>query len=323
VYTRVFSGTASKESLPSSAASITITIGQQIVASLPALPPGVASHNVYLSLAANSGLLGYVTNVAGPTATLTAYPAVAALPPPVAQALLYNVQQHINDVLTAERGVFYQAGDGTYHYENRRYRFLNARSTTAQASFGQPDIVTGLLPAGYLPYAALDYVFDDAMIFNDIHVRASNTTEIEQTAVDVASQLLYDVKTLSVQSQVLAAGLAVYLANWLLAGYKDQRSRVRALHLDGDASDQTGSPTDMWVVIGNAEISNRIHVEKSRPGSMGLSRDFWIEGITHDIQIDQGGHKVAWQLGDVLAYGPMPWILDSSGLDSTAILGAY
>jgi len=147
--------------------------------------------------------------------------------------------------------------------------------------------------------------------------------EIEQPAVDVASQLLYDVKTLSVQSQVLAAGLAVYLANWLLAGYKDQRSRVRALHLDGDASDQTGSPTDMWVVIGNAEISNRIHVEKSRPGSMGLSRDFWIEGITHDIQIDQGGHKVAWQLGDVLAYGPMPWILDSSGLDSTAILGAY
>ncbi|HEY8743113.1 MAG TPA: hypothetical protein VIU62_08450, partial [Chloroflexota bacterium] len=115
-----------QQTITSPVENIIITAGQNIVVTLPALPADFLNSNIYLSLAAGSSLMGFQVQTGGTTQTLAAYPAPFAVPPPVTQGTLINVQQHINDVLTAERGIFYPASDGSYHYENRHYRVVNA-----------------------------------------------------------------------------------------------------------------------------------------------------------------------------------------------------
>jgi len=224
--------------------------------------------------------------------------------------------QHIQDVTTAERGIFFVTAGGTLTYHNRRHRLAARRSTVAQATFGQADPQTGVYPPGVLPYARLDYELNDRWIYNDIRVHASKTTEAMQEAGDATSQQTYGPRTLAIDSPVMGTEQAQFLAAWLLSNYKDPRARVRALTVNGDPA----FAGDLWPQVLGREIADRLRVQKAGPGRIALDQEMWIEGVQHDIRIDRGGHTVTWSLGDVRVLGRAPWVLDQSQLDQTTIL---
>lgn len=222
---------------------------------------------------------------------------------------------HIQDVTTAEQGIFFVAADGTLTFHNRQHRFTATRSTQVQGRFQQVD-PAGAYDAGTLPYVALDYTLDDLSIWNDVRVQATGTAEAEQAASDANSQLFYGQRTYKIQSAVMATGQAVYLAPWLVQRYAQPHPRLRAITLDGDA-DSDGT---LWAQLLSRELGDRIHVEAHAPGAVGLGRDMWVEAVEHDIKLDLGGHVVQWLLSDAASLGPTPWVIGSSYLDSTTVV---
>jgi hypothetical protein len=226
---------------------------------------------------------------------------------------------HINDVIAAERGLFFVAADGTLTYHNRHRRWSDADSTVSQATFAQPSATGANLPAGAFPYVASQYILDNRDIFNDIRVNATGTGEGEQATADATSQTTYGVRTLVINSPVMAENQALELAKWLLVAYKDPHARMQALTFDGDCTGNA-APTSAWLQVGQREIGDRITVKRARPGTLGIDADFWIEGVEHVVRDGAAGHTVTWQLSNVASQGTNPWQLDVSALDQTTNL---
>jgi len=223
--------------------------------------------------------------------------------------------QHIQDVLAAERGIFFQAPDGTLVYHNRHHRFTDPYMNNPQQFFQQ--VIGGGYAYGYapLPYESLEYTLDDRFIYNDVRVQATGTAEPVAKAVDIPSQNVYGTNTLTISSPVMAAGQAGYLAQWLLAAYKDCVPRVTSLTVDGDANGISPAATpDLWTTMFTYGIGTMFTVSKEAPAAAGVERRVWIEGVRHTIRPRIGGHTVTWNLSDVLTYGPPPWQLDQSPL---------
>jgi hypothetical protein len=218
--------------------------------------------------------------------------------------------QHINDILAGERGLFFCAADGTLTYHTRNHRFFTARSNTSQGTFNQSQA------ANALNYINLKYVYDDRFIYNSIRVTASGSDGL-QTASDGTSDTRYGTRVYALTAPYLTAGQALPLAQWLLAGYKDAHPRVVSIDLDSDANPAGLLPHQL-----GREIGDRITIAKNLPGVLGLSQDFWVEGIKHAWSADANtGVRTTWLLSDPASYGPTPWRLDVTLLDSATPLG--
>jgi len=229
---------------------------------------------------------------------------------PVLAATLVQVKalRHIQEVLAGERGIFFVAGDGQLTFHNRHHRYVTAAGYTSQATFGQS--------AGQLYYLGLEYVLDDQYIYNDIQVNPSGTGEGIQVAGDATSKGKYWPRTLGVDAPWLAAGQGATLAGWLLYCYKDKHPRMPSITLDAEANTAGLHPQQL-----GRELGDRITVLKSGPGSLGINRDLWIEGIEHSY--DAGGARglvTKWLLNDVGLGGPTPFRLQLSALNSGDVL---
>lgn len=231
---------------------------------------------------------------------------------PLLASTLVNVGllQHVGDVLAGERGLFFCAADGTITFHNRQHRFFTSRCSTSQGTFDQSRA------AGALNYVALDYLYDDRYIANDIQVTASGSDGLHQFG-DATSKTRYGVRSLAVQAPWMIAGQGDALAQWLLQGYKDAHPRVAAITVDSDANPSGLLPHQL-----GREIADRITVIKQSPGVLGISRDFWIEGVRHQFDAASGrGLLTTWQLSDPAVYGPQPFRLDVDTLDGPRPLG--
>lgn len=218
---------------------------------------------------------------------------------------------HIQEVLAGERGIFFQAGDGTLVYHNRHHRFVTASGYTSQATFGQANLTTGVYAAGVLPYVAGQPSLDDQRIYNTVVVTASGAGETG-TATNGTSAGLYWPRTLPVSAPWLPAGHAQSLAEWLLYVYKDEYYRLPAL---------TVEPTTAaaWAQALGREIGDRLTISINGPGALTFVRDAWIEGVR--MAWDKGsGHTTAWQLSDAESLGPTPFRLGISALNSGHVL---
>lgn len=216
--------------------------------------------------------------------------------------------QHINDILVGDRGVFFVAGDGTLTFHTRNHRFFTARSNTSQATFAQ---------GASLPYRDLAYIYDDQFLYNDVEVTPTQTGEGQQVVTDATSDAAYGTGTLTISSDWLSYGQANSLAQWLVAGYKDPRPRVPSITIDADAS-----PASLYPVLLGFEIGDRITVVKSNPGTLGISKQLWIENIACSFDAaGTTGLLCTLLLSDPQAYGSTPWRLDVTLLDSATPLG--
>jgi len=224
--------------------------------------------------------------------------------------------QHLQDIQTSARGLFLVGRDGTLAYENRNHRFTDARGATVQATFGQVN-AQGQYPAGTLPFRDIVYTLDDQFLFNEVRVNASGTAEGEQVVTDVPSIQLSFTSTLQVDAKLLDTGQALYIAQGLLTAYKTPYPRLSAIVLNGaDTNDDS-----MWPVILGFEISDKLHVQKASPGYLNYSRDVFVEKIEYQYDKAGDGLQATLQVSDARVQGPVPWILGTSALGTTTVLG--
>jgi hypothetical protein len=246
---------------------------------------------------------------------------------------------HMQDVVLAEDGAGFIGPDGNYVFQGRHTRYLTARSTTVQATFGDdPNSVDGWVlgtsvlgvdtiprPFGWdpgdlseLPYLSADPVLDVQYVVNDAQVRA-NGGPIQQ-ATDGVSLVEYSTRTRALNLLLTSDTEALDRATWEVLRNNQPDIRFPALPTSGFMDD------GLWPSLLTLDISDRVAVVKRPPNSATLRRECWIEAIEHRNITDQSWETV-YNLSPVLdpaVLGGGPWILedDTAGMiDSIYYIG--
>jgi hypothetical protein len=219
--------------------------------------------------------------------------------------------QHILDVVDAERGIFFCDGQGRAVFHDR-HRRLKPPYLTSNCTFTDAD--TGL-GSTVMQYRNLIPSFDADHLYNDIKVTAVGG--ITQTATDSTSQTTYFRRSLGLTPLLQTDNEALDEANYLLARYKDPRLRFDQVILDGYSDD------NLWPQVLGRELSDRVTVVRT-PSTHPVTA---TETITKDVFIEKVSHTITPNLVWSTTYQVSPidpvlyWILDTSLLDSTTVLG--
>jgi hypothetical protein len=235
------------------------------------------------------------------------------------QAITYTATSGLTilqDLATTTRGVIYADRTGRPTYRTRYGKFsVRGAFWLGGYTFDQ----VGLNPAATVfPYESpLDYDLTMVNLFNDIRVTPSDSTI--HTATDATSQSLYTHIVQEYSLPQLDPARASDYAAVVLAAYKDPKIKVHTINLDGDAwlANNTVPP---WNILFGLELGDSVTVVKSQPAHASINKAMFIEGITHTILPDLGGHKVQLQLSDQVQSGVPPWILGTSQLGVNANL---
>jgi hypothetical protein len=155
---------------------------------------------------------------------------------------------------------------------------------------------------------------DPAYIFTDIVV--ARDTGITVTTVDTSAELDFFPRTLSLNSKDNTDAQAIYLSQYLLGQYKVGRTRIPVLTI------VPSSHPAYFPLALSIDIGTKVGVVRTNttPGAQPISGDFYVEKITHDIQV--GVWKVTYMLSSSTLWDET-FILDDStyGVLDTSRLG--
>jgi hypothetical protein len=195
--------------------------------------------------------------------------------------------EHLQAINAVEGGIVWIAGDGKLTFRDRHARLTDTRSQTSQATFG------GL--SGF-PFRVGSYEYGTSGMTN--YARATRTGSTEQTTLDDDSRRRYGLFPKDLSSDHFLTDLAAQAwANWQVSKGKTPIPRLSSIIVEA------GGDAALWPVLLGLEINDRITVVHEFPGKLGLNRDFWIEGIHHDIAFGPFRHEVTLQLSAADAVG--------------------
>lgn len=201
-----------------------------------------------------------------------------------------SVLGHINDLMTAEQGLFWIDGGGNAVYRDRSYRQLR----TSRGTFG----------AGGLAIASITPSYNDALLVNQVIVQ--RTGGVAQVANDAASQLDYDVISYTLPTSAAdclpSDAEALQLARYILAQHRFALARIASIDIDPDAD-----PENLYPHVFGAEIGDMITINHDLPGSKGIvAGQYFIEGIHLGIAWPAGNFLCTWDLSRANA---SPWLI--------------
>ena len=214
-----------------------------------------------------------------------------------------NVMEHLFLLQKSELGIIYSAGDGDVQFEDRHHRLLHHQ--VSLATFGD-DL-------GENHYHGMEPKFGDDYIYNDIRITREGGTQ--QATSDATSQTDYGIRSLSFTGLLMTTdNEANDQANYLIKRYKDPALAPRKLEVIGERD-----PAALWPKLLGYEISDRITLRRNEAD---IDEDYYIEGISHNIDRVNGTWDVQWDLSD--AENQAYWILGVAGfseLGTTTWLG--
>lgn len=198
----------------------------------------------------------------------------------------------VENLLTAERGLFWVAADGTITYEDRHQR--SQKTSAATLTGASRDFLTGT---------------DVTRVIN--RARVTRTGGVQQTATDGNSIAAYqlrdngDIETPYVQTDTQAAALADYIVQLR----KDPRAPVWDMPL----GNKDGFTLRECL---RRDISDRIGVVESRAG---VDADHYIEGVMHHVHEGGKVHDTDWRLSERTS-GSEPFIIGVSTIGGDDVI---
>lgn len=178
---------------------------------------------------------------------------------------------HIQEVVAAERGLFFIDGEGRAVFEDRQARYGVASSVTFT------DDLTSL-SASRLQYQELAPEFSIEQVANEVIVTRTGGTA--QTATDPASSARYGRRTLALSLSLTTDAFAFERAGYELSLRKDPRLEFTNLTVQPAAQDAA------WPFSLGLELSDRVTVERT-PDSVDaitvetIDRDGFVEAVQH------------------------------------------
>ncbi len=200
---------------------------------------------------------------------------------------------HVQDVERSEGGLLFHGKGGAITFHSRNHRLSASSASASLATFGD-DLGAGELP--YVAIGALEY--DDATIYNDVHV--TTTGGVEQVAADSASQLDYFPRTYSQSVLVPTDAEALSVASYILGRYREPQYRITSLVIDPE--DGTDRVYDQLFA---RELGDVVTV-RTTPlgGGARIEQVSHIEGIALNWQAEGNVWGGTWQTSaaDVTVY---------------------
>jgi len=175
---------------------------------------------------------------------------------------------HIQDVVTAERGAFFIDGQGRAVFLDRKARY-NAAS---EVTFAETS-----LSSSRIPYHDLQPDFSVDRVVNEAKVTRNGGTT--QTASDGMSRQKYRRRTMSLEPPLVSDTSALNRANLEVKLRKDPRLEFDAVVYKPIADDNS------WPHALGRELGDRVALERT-PGADGvtsetISRSCFVESIEH------------------------------------------
>ncbi len=186
---------------------------------------------------------------------------------------------YLQCVTDSEDGLLFMDREGRLTFQDRHYRVT--KQINPVGTFGDAPDETEW------PYADLTLNYDDTWIYNEIQV--SRRDGEKQIAGDPDSQRRYFARTLELDDLLLTSDIeAMSCAQDLLNRYREPGVRVESIILQPTGYD------DMWPVVLDRELSDRITVVRRPRGDAAIVRDYYLEAVTHDIT--DSDWDIRWQL---------------------------
>jgi hypothetical protein len=177
-------------------------------------------------------------------------------------------------VQDTEQGEFYIDAQNRAVFRHRRAALTEARSTTAQATFGDG----GYLATGEIPYADATMSTPGDTLVNT--VSATNAGGVEQVVTDAVSASRYTTKS-HARSDLLGQtdDTALQWAHWLAYQYSTPRRRFARLEFN---TPDPGVQSVFWPAMLGRDFGDRITVVR-RPagGGTAITRDCFVRGVEH------------------------------------------
>lgn len=173
----------------------------------------------------------------------------------------------IREVVTAEAGRLFVAGDGTLVFHDRMAPVIDATATTSQATFGSNATDVNI--------DAVD--FDDAeeLIRNACTVTLpSGATFSAEDATSIAAHWR---RHEPISAPDMTGNVAQALADWTVFTRKDRQFRIASVTID------TTADSDNFDQVLDLELGHRITVNVDMPGTGSYSADVIVEGIAHAV----------------------------------------
>jgi len=181
--------------------------------------------------------------------------------------------QHIQDVASAEGGLFFVSKTGVATFYDR-HRLLKEPFREPVAELGDAGA------AGEHAYSHLSYSYGCEWIYNDVVMQAEGGDE--QTASDATSQARYLRRTLSQTGLLLVSDTEVATrARFMLNRYRDPLVRFDSLELSGAIEAAT------WEALLAMDMGDLLTV-RHQPSGGGdpWEQDSVIQGIKHEISVE-------------------------------------
>jgi len=188
---------------------------------------------------------------------------------------------HIHNVESTERGIFFQSRDGKMTFQDRYYRFdTSSISTFADNGINYPYIFAGL-------------VDDDVMIYNEARVAGNSINN--QTYRDAVAQSIQGRRDFQLSNSLLIDdGEAFDQAYVIVERYKNSVLRIPSMTIYPEKI-----PLVLFPICLGADISSKVTLMMNKaPNTAGVNKQYHIEGIEDSI-VAGDVYTVKWQLWDV------------------------
>jgi hypothetical protein len=205
-----------------------------------------------------------------------------------------------------EIGELYIDGGGNLVFRHRHAVLTETRSTTPQAVLGDlPGTAHGALTE--LPYLSVSRATDDTQLCNDVQATSAGGTL--QQAQSRTSQRKYLFPRSYARDDLILEDDATTRAwaQWVLA-----------VSLSGEDRFDTVTVTPLrdpglWPHVLGREIGDMITVVRRPPGVAAITKNVFIRGITHTVDVSSNTWQTTWDLQDAVRYAGF-LILDDPAL---------
>jgi hypothetical protein len=171
---------------------------------------------------------------------------------------------HARKAARSDRGLLFFDGRGYAVFQDGDARTTDTRSTVSQGTFGDPSL-------GEIPYMQPQFHAPASLIRNVITLRRPGG--VDQTATDALSRSRHGHRTYTDEVLLATDADAAARAAALLADYKDQTLRVKAITFNPD------SGGGFWADSLGVQISDRYTWQFRPEQGSSISRDVFVEGV--------------------------------------------
>ena len=207
-----------------------------------------------------------------------------------------SLLQAIQTIEQSEFGAFFMGRNGQAQFLDR-----NQISKLADVISGEFSDLNPL-PAGQFPYSQVDFAYDDQQILNDVAVQALGGPVY--IATDADSILKYSYKSANRNDLLmLNTAEAEDQAKMIVATRKNADIRIDSMQLNMNSAINENN----ILLQLSMDIYFTINITKTMPGGSFITKEVFVQGVTHDVTPEQWNTTVYTAEPIIQAF-----ILDSS-----------